>query len=573
MADSSLKAALAAAGRAQADLDRRVFHLKTLHEAAGEMAVLNAPGTILERFLLTGMGMIGAARGLALLVNRRTGQGWVYHRGLRAEEAAQLQQRLPDLAALHFPEGRLSAVPSPPPADAPGPLPADMPVIIRAGVEEPYGVVAAFGRRASLEAPDEADGTALFALAGVTLDALRRSLFRQQAGRLNADLTRQAEALEAARDRAVSAHALLDRQVFNLRTIYEFTTDAGRELATDRLLQRFLLTAMGALGVRAGCVLLCDRTAKWTAHVSRGPAAERAWTHAEAERLLYAAFQAAEQRRLDPMSCVFVRDPAAVLPVADMGFEVDRALLFTVDDGLIGLLALGATAAVPDAPPRTGLLEGLVASCAILLKNARAFETIQALNAELRSANQDLRQTIAELTEAQQKIRLLEVARQRLRSAIRREVEQAGRLRVRDLALMILLAAGLALAFNASNPAGIPVLAIGVEDDPLEWADPEEARRWLADGRAVLVDARPAELFQAGHPSSAINIPAPLFDIIYPMQLGRTLQPDQVVLVFGRTISRRYDEEAARRVLQRHDHVKLVDGRVAGPKPSRAGTP
>jgi rhodanese-related sulfurtransferase len=46
------------------------------------------------------------------------------------------------------------------------------------------------------------------------------------------------------------------------------------------------------------------------------------------------------------------------------------------------------------------------------------------------------------------------------------------------------------------------------------------------------------------------------------MQLGRVLQPEQVVLVYGRTVSRRYDEEVARRVLQRHDLVSLIEGGI-----------
>jgi rhodanese-related sulfurtransferase len=198
----------------------------------------------------------------------------------------------------------------------------------------------------------------------------------------------------------------------------------------------------------------------------------------------------------------------------------------------------------------------------VLLKNARAFETIQALNEDLRRANDDLRRTIAELTEAQRQIRILEVAKARLRQAVQREVQQAGRLRVRDLLLLLLLAAGLALAFNASNPSGIPVLPDFAHHEQPPGVDAETAHRLLSDGRAVLVDARPSELFQAGHIPQAINVPAPLFDVIYPMQLGRVLRPEQVVLVYGRTVSRRYDDEVARRVLERHDRVNLIEGGI-----------
>lgn len=563
---SPLQQALTAATRAQAELERRVFHLKVLHETACELAPLTQPLRIMERCLLTAMGVAGVVRALILLVNLRTGQGWICQRGLAADEADRVSHLLPQLAEHHFPEGSRPAVAelvSAPQASACGMLPADTQLVIRQVADEPYAVMAAFGARISGEALDEGDRSALLNLTGVLLNALRQNLFHQKVQHLHAGLARETASLETARQLAEQAHARLDRQVFNLRTIYEFTAGSSQVLASGELLQRFLLTVIGAAGVGAGSVLLCDRTARRASHVGRGLTAGRAWGYGDAERCLYRGFQAAEERRLDPLSSSFVRQPGDVLPATEMGFEVAEALLFTVDDAVIGLLALG---------PRLGphgsfatereLLQGLTASCMVLLKNARAFETIQALNEDLRRANDDLRRTIAELTEAQRQIRILEVAKARLRQAVQREVQQAGRLRVRDLLLLLLLAAGLALAFNASNPSGIPVLQAFAPHEQPPGVDAETAHRLLSDGRAVLVDARPPELFQAGHIPQAINVPAPLFDVIYPMQLGRVLQPEQVVLVYGRTVSRRYDEEVARRVLQRHDLVNLIEGGI-----------
>ena len=84
---SPLQQALTAATRAQAALERRVFHLKVLHETACELAPLTQPLRIMERCLLTAMGVAGVARALVLLVNLRTGQGWICQRGLAADEA------------------------------------------------------------------------------------------------------------------------------------------------------------------------------------------------------------------------------------------------------------------------------------------------------------------------------------------------------------------------------------------------------------------------------------------------------------------------------------------------------
>jgi rhodanese-related sulfurtransferase len=101
------------------------------------------------------------------------------------------------------------------------------------------------------------------------------------------------------------------------------------------------------------------------------------------------------------------------------------------------------------------------------------------------------------------------------------------------------------------------------EDHALDFPDDVERAVMLARGEAVLVDARPPELFQQKHIAEAVNIPAPLFDVIYPMKLGRTLKPEQTVLVYGRTISKRYDEDVTQRLLQRHDQVRILEGGVA----------
>jgi rhodanese-related sulfurtransferase len=259
-----------------------------------------------------------------------------------------------------------------------------------------------------------------------------------------------------------------------------------------------------------------------------------------------------------------VVDSPTVFPESEMGFTVHAAVLFTVDDALLGLLALGPplSKSTLSAEERQ-LLRGLMANCMVFLKNARAFETIQALNEDLRRTNADLRQTIADLTEARRQIRLLEVAKNRLKQLVQGELDRAGRFRLTDLLLIAVLSIVLALAFNYSSPNGIPVVPASAFQAPMPQLDVVTAHQLVSRGEAVLVDARPPELFQQKHITAAINIPAALFDLIYPMKLGRTLKPEQVVLVYGRTISKHYDEDVAQRLLQRHDQVRILGGGVA----------
>jgi rhodanese-related sulfurtransferase len=566
-AESALRQAVEQASRAQAELDRRVFHLKALHDAACELSSLTQPRKIMECFLLTVMGLFGAAHGLSILMNAQTRQGHLAQRGLTPPEADACERNLVPIAE-HYLQGddlpRQAEWVPPGPAADPRLLPADTALILKQKVDGRYGLLSSFGPRRSGEPFGEADKTALLNLADAMANALAQSLFHRQIQHLSAGLIRQGDELQDAQRQAGTARATLERQIFHLQTLYEFTAELSPVVATDKLVDAFLLTLMGTFGISQGWVLLCDRQRRAVLSAGRGISEPREWTLAAAEKILYRGFQATEERRLAPMSAGFILDPPAALPPSELGFGVHTAALFTVDDTLLGMVALGRPLS-PSAPAGEAreLLRGLTVNWMAFLKNARAFETIQTLNGELRRTNADLRRTIAELTEARHQIRILELAKTRLRQLIRREVERAGRFRTADVVLMVILSAVLSLAFNYSSPNGIPVLPEVVFQDPAPRVDAPTAHQLLARREALLVDARPAELFQQKHIPEAVNVPAALFDVIFPMKLGRTLKPEQVVLIYGRTFSKHYDEEVAQRLLQRHDQVRVLEGGLA----------
>jgi rhodanese-related sulfurtransferase len=563
--EAALQNAIESASRAQIELDRRVFHLNALYATACELSELRQPQKIMETYVLTAMGLFGVASGLAILVNTRTGQGHLTYRGLSNPEAAACEQNLSGIIGRYLPEGHPSQHPerviSRQDGD-PGPLPADTAVIVKQAVDPSFAVLAAFGRKHSGEPLAEPDITTLLNLTGTMAGALAHNLFNRQVEHLNAGLMRQSADLQNALRQAGQARENLDRRVFHIQALYELTAELSPFIATEKLIEMFLLTVMGTFGANAGLVLLCDRKRRRVCCVRRGGGpAGREWTLEEAEKCLYRGFQATADRRLAPMSAEFVVNPQGAFSESEMGFGVNTAVLFTVDDGLHGLAALGSSLGKPGlGAEEQELLRGLTANCMVFLKNARAFETIQALNEDLRRTNADLHQTIADLTAARDRIRLLEVAKSRLKHLIQREVERAGRLRLSDVLLVLLTSAVLALAFNFSSPNGIPLLpevAFQVEAPRI---DVLTAHQRLSRGEALLVDARPPELFEQKHLPDAINLPATLFDVLYPMKLGRMLKPEQTVLVYGRTISRWYDEDVAQRLLQRHEHVSVLEG-------------
>ena len=92
----------------------------------------------------------------------------------------------------------------------------------------------------------------------------------------------------------------------------------------------------------------------------------------------------------------------------------------------------------------------------------------------------------------------------------------------------------------------------------VEFISRDRALALVADEDALLVDARPREFFERETAPGAVNVPAQLFDLVYMMQLASE-DPERPIVVFGRSVSRRYDLMVARRFLGRdHERVYIV---------------
>ena len=363
---------------------------------------------------------------------------------------------------------------------------------------------------------------------------------------------------------ATERDKLVFQRMYYLKSLYDLTAELSPITASRKLIESFLLMVMGVNGSSQAVIMICDRQNQRVLSASRGTRFHRDWTVESAEKQLYLGFQTAENRRLAPMSVTFIGDPRQVFSELETGLDVHTALLFMVEDGLLGIVGLGAPMNSRQfTSEEMDILSGMTASFMVFLKNVRAYETVQALNADLTLANDALRKTIADLTEARQQIRLLEVAGIRLKQMFQQKIEQVGRFRALDLLLIVVVASLLSLLFNFSNPNGITLLPEDAFREQAPRVEAGEVRKLGGQGEIVWVDARPPELFRLGHISDAVNIPAPLFDIIFPMKLGSRLQSGQVVVVYGRTFSKRYDEEVAYRLMQRHDDVRVLTGGMA----------
>ena len=118
----------------------------------------------------------------------------------------------------------------------------------------------------------------------------------------------------------------------------------------------------------------------------------------------------------------------------------------------------------------------------------------------------------------------------------------------------------LALGFNFSNPNLVPLVAGWGEQDTVPRIEPRKALQEYKSGEALIVDARPTNFYNQKHIKGAKNLPMPLFDFLYLMQLSQ-VPKDKPLIVYGGNISRHYDLDVARKLIVRgHQRVMVLGG-------------
>jgi CRP-like cAMP-binding protein len=124
------------------------------------------------------------------------------------------------------------------------------------------------------------------------------------------------------------------------------------------------------------------------------------------------------------------------------------------------------------------------------------------------------------------------------------------RLRWVDLAILVGLSLLCSLAFNHTNPKGIPLIPQRYALEGVSVIDPSAVFEKQKKGEILIVDAMPANFYEQEHIAGAVNVPLSIFDFMYDMKLGKTDKAKEIV-VYGRTISKQYDEEVASKLVVR----------------------
>jgi rhodanese-related sulfurtransferase len=166
------------------------------------------------------------------------------------------------------------------------------------------------------------------------------------------------------------------------------------------------------------------------------------------------------------------------------------------------------------------------------------------------------------------KVFFREMRRWLIRDEKRLEVEvqeayQASRVSWFDFLVVIGISIMLAVIFNYSNPNAIPLFPDPPDRSSIPSVSPSAAMEEVQGGDTLILDARPENFYQKSHITGAVNMPLPLFDIVYMMTLADE-DKEKKIIVYGGTISKNYDLELANKlVLRGYQNVKVLGGGLA----------
>ncbi len=207
------------------------------------------------------------------------------------------------------------------------------------------------------------------------------------------DLEKELEQLRNSLQQAKRIQKELDRRVYYLRTLYDISKDIFGSVEYEPILMNFLLMTMGNFGDAEGFILTVDVPSR------------------EINGFVSVGFQADDTSLLRTGgSQILLSDDLvkSMLNEADLKSQgllppaIICAFTFTVDTDCIGLMGLGAKLiGEPYNKDEEELLDTLVNSLVVALKNARSFEETKSLNLDLQRKNRDLAQAYNELQEAQ----------------------------------------------------------------------------------------------------------------------------------------------------------------------------
>jgi rhodanese-related sulfurtransferase len=549
-------------------MDRQLFYLTSFFHTSQELVGLRQPVKIMEKFLLMVMGPLGVSQGLIGLVDRERQTGNVIGRNVTDQERERFQENL-----IHL-QDRLEVLRSEDSTKGPAIpffglhttslgmdfFPFETSLIIPWTIDERYQGVLALGKKITNEefTPDER--FILTSLVPTLTASLGSAILTSHVQQLNNELRQKNKSLADAVTCLEGKEKELDREILELSSLNEVNKELRQLGEPETIMRSFLLHVLGIRWAKQGFLILLRRDTREVLQVQRG----YSWselTIENAEKLLFCALSNLGTKTLEPLTCGQIQDTGCFAQLEFQFPGVEQAHLFVLEQDTLGLIGFSHFHQVTsEGTDDDGTFQAQMTSFMVHMKNVLAFATITRLNRDLERRNTELQATIDKLTRAHQTIDVLEKTREKFRQTLDRESHRIQRATGFDFVLILLVGTLLGLLFNYKSPQGISII-------PQEWTHSKVAEIRLEEvvanqktEKALLIDARPQEFFRIEHLPGAINLSPDLFEMMYPMLLGNE-DLERPIIVYGRTVSRHYDQDIAYRLGSRdHEHVRIFIG-------------
>lgn len=351
----------------------------------------------------------------------------------------------------------------------------------------------------------------------------------------------------------------LEETLFRLSGFNDIFHELSDIKESAKLIDAFLLVLLGIFSTSSGLIFHWEQTTGEIYTTARGSSRSsvQATDSAGVRKILGDLFNLGQLPKIGSMQAVIV--PSEQLNrMAPMISNSHITLLFRIDETTKGVLCLGKRLVQTQYDSREQeLLLAFAHNFLVFLKNSRSFETIQRLHVEQERQYKELENTLQELTSCQTTIDGMEKAGERIRAAMAKAMARTKRASLTDIAIIIIAGALLGLAYNFASPSGIPIIPEIWRHAPSQKINVFDAKTMVKNNNAILVDARPAEFYNQQHIDGAVNLPLALFDFVYMMRFNR-LDTQRPMIVYGRTISRHYDETIAYKLAERGHHKVYV---------------
>ena len=549
------------------EADRRGFFRQTLCDAQVEFDRLESSVKVIESALLTAMGALGSVRGFSSMLQPDANGVKVVARGMDSVTLAPIQDNFQKLFDQHFPALETPTVPFhsdiqiiPEASNPHSPL-TTANVRILSGWRMGKALTGMMGLGGTITgAPfGEREIDFLYNLVDHMMAALRAIAANSVLHTLKNELDQARQRASECTLRSETAKKSLEEALFRLSGFNDIFHELRGLKRSDSVLDAFLLVLLGIFSAQTG-TLLYRNDATGQSHIAiRGFEDKTAQPEGVKDKL-DAVFGSGQGTRLGVMQAVIM--PSEQLKSLDLFLPQSRiAVLFKVDQVARGLFCLGKR--LVEAQYGTKERELLLAfthTFLAFLKNSKSFETIQRLNTEQEQKNIELEKTVQALTESRSTVAGLEKAGERIKAAIAKAMARTSRVAVMDVALILIAGTVLGLIYNFASPTGVPIVPPIWRHPPSPQININDSHMLLAARQTILVDARPVEFYEQQHIRGAINIPLALFDFVYMMRFSQ-IDPQQPIVVYGRNISRHYDEEIAYLLTQRgHPNVSVLSG-------------